>query len=145
MTPHDWFIEQRTAYATRMLDPADERAFAEHLRGCEECRTEVAAIEREFAWLPMGAAPAPLRPGLTRRILDDIVEPRRTRLLLCRTRSISGPVNRDARGVRAGRRGTGRMRQHTAITRYHRSWRRAGRGAERRQHRSSAGNALPGR
>lgn len=81
MTPHDWFVEHRTAYATRMLDPTDERAFAEHLRGCEECRSEVAAIERELAWLPMGAAPATLRPGLARRIFDGIVEPRRARLV----------------------------------------------------------------
>lgn len=81
MTPHDWFVEHRTAYATRLLDPADERAFAEHLRGCEECRSEVATIERELAWLPMGAAPATLRPGLARRIFDGIVEPRRARLV----------------------------------------------------------------
>ena len=81
MTPHDWFVEHRTAYATRLLDPADERTFVEHLRGCEECRGEVAAIERELAWLPMGAAPATLRPGLARRIFDGIVEPRRTRLV----------------------------------------------------------------
>ena len=81
MTPHDWFVEHRTAYATRLLDPADERIFAEHLRGCEECRSEVAAIEHDLAWLPMGAAPATLRPGLARRIFDDIVEPRRVRLM----------------------------------------------------------------
>jgi hypothetical protein len=81
MTPHDWFVEHRAAYATRLLDPADERAFDEHLRGCEECRTAVATVERELAWLPMGAVPAPLRPGLARRIFDDIVEPRRTRLI----------------------------------------------------------------
>src|SRR5512141_1298516 len=80
MTPHDWFVEHRTAYATRMLEAVDERLFTEHLRGCEECRREVAAVERDLAWLPMGAAPATLRPGLARRIFDGIVEPRRTRL-----------------------------------------------------------------
>ena len=81
MTPHDWFVEHRTDYATRMLEPADERRFTEHLRACEECRLEVAAVERDLAWLPMGAAPATLRPGLARRIFDGIVEPRRTRLV----------------------------------------------------------------
>lgn len=80
MTPHDWFVEHRTAYATRTLEPAEERLFTEHLRGCEECRREVAAVERDLAWLPMGVAPATLRPGLARRIFDGIIEPRRTRL-----------------------------------------------------------------
>ncbi len=81
MTAHDWFIEHRTAYVTRTLEPEEERSFADHLRGCEECRREVAAVEHELAWLPMGAAPAAIRPGLARQIYEGALEPRRARVL----------------------------------------------------------------
>ena len=77
MNPHDWFVDNRTAFATRALDPADERTFREHLAGCETCRNEVARIERDLTWLPMGVNPVPPRPGLTRELVDAALGGRR--------------------------------------------------------------------
>jgi hypothetical protein len=70
MTSHDWFIENRTAFVIRTLEPDEERAFHEHLGGCEECRRETARIEHELGWLPMGVAPVTPRPGLSRAVVD---------------------------------------------------------------------------
>lgn len=77
MTTHEWFIEHRTAFVVRTLEPDEERSFREHLTGCEECRAELERIERELAWLPMGAAPARPRPGLTRALVDGAIGTRR--------------------------------------------------------------------
>jgi anti-sigma-K factor RskA len=73
MTAHDWFIEHRTDYAARTLDPDDEATFRAHLERCEECRHEVDAIERELAWLPMGTAPVTPPPGFKRRIVEHVL------------------------------------------------------------------------
>ena len=73
MTPHDWYVEHRPAWVARALEAKEERLFADHLRRCAECRTEVATLERQLGWLPMGAAPAPPRPGLTREIADRVL------------------------------------------------------------------------
>lgn len=70
MKAHDWFIEHRTEFAARLLDPQDEQVFHEHLARCPECQAAVAQIEGELQWLPMGAAAVTLRPGLRRRIVD---------------------------------------------------------------------------
>jgi hypothetical protein len=80
MTAHDWFLEHRTDYATRALDPADERLYREHLERCEECRAAVGELERDLAWLPMAARPVAPRPGFARRVLWEVtggVRPRR--------------------------------------------------------------------
>ena len=79
MRPHEWFAEHRLDYATRTLDPEDERTFEAHLHGCEECLREVAGIEADLRWLPMGLPPAPPRPGLRRRIIARVLEGRRAR------------------------------------------------------------------
>lgn len=79
MTAHDWFVEHRVDFAVRTLDEADEAAFREHLPRCEECRREVARIERELAWLPMAAAPVPPPPGMTRRLVDGVLGGRQRR------------------------------------------------------------------
>jgi hypothetical protein len=73
MTTHEWFIEHRTAFVVRTLEPDEERSFREHLAGCAECRGELERIERDLAWLPMGAAPVPPRPGLTRALVDGAI------------------------------------------------------------------------
>jgi Anti-sigma-K factor rskA, C-terminal len=77
MTTHEWFIEHRTAFVVRTLEPDEERSFGEHLLGCAECREELQRIERELAWLPMGATPVRPRPGLTRTLVDVAVGGRR--------------------------------------------------------------------
>ena len=83
MNPHDWFLEQRTGFATRTLDPADEAKFLDHLTRCDECREEVRRIEQELAWLPMGVRPVPPRPGFRWRVAETVLgHRRRSRLWL---------------------------------------------------------------
>jgi len=77
MTTHEWFKEHRTAFAVRSLEADEERSFREHLAGCAECRAEVERIERELAWLPMGASPVRPRPGLTRALVEGAISVRR--------------------------------------------------------------------
>ena len=82
MTTHDWFVEHRLEYATRTLDAEDARSFGAHLAACEECRQEVARLERELQWLPMALPPAAPSPGLERRIVEHVLRgarPRRPR------------------------------------------------------------------
>jgi hypothetical protein len=71
---HDWFIEHRVEYATRILDGDDIGTFEAHLVNCEECRREVSRIETELAWLAMNLPPAAPRPGLQRRIIQYVLD-----------------------------------------------------------------------
>lgn len=73
MNPHAWFVEQRTAFVVRALEPGEERAFHEHLAGCAECREAVEALERDVSWLPMGLPPAASRPGLNRQLVAGVL------------------------------------------------------------------------
>jgi anti-sigma-K factor RskA len=79
MTAHDWYVDNRTAFVMRSLEPDEESVFANHLTRCEECRIVVAELEGDLAWLPMGLAPVPLRPGLTHSMMDGVLRPRRIR------------------------------------------------------------------
>jgi anti-sigma-K factor RskA len=76
MTPHEWFVEHRLEYATRTLALEDAKTFETHLRGCEECRGEIARIENDLRWLPMGLPPARPAPGLQQRILGQVLQKR---------------------------------------------------------------------
>jgi hypothetical protein len=76
MTPHDWYVENRAAFVARALEPAEERLFADHLPRCDECRREIASLERDLGALPMAAAPATLRPGLTHHLSNAILNRR---------------------------------------------------------------------
>jgi anti-sigma-K factor RskA len=71
---HDWFVEHRLEYATRILDDDDIATFEAHLVHCEDCRREVSRIESELAWLPMSLAPVAPRPGLRRRIIQQVLD-----------------------------------------------------------------------
>ncbi|MBI4500494.1 MAG: anti-sigma factor [Gemmatimonadetes bacterium] len=68
MTAHDWYLENRAAYATRTLDRKEARLFADHLPRCPECQAAIKEIEDDLAWLPLGVQPVAPRPGLTRRL-----------------------------------------------------------------------------
>lgn len=72
---HEWYVSQREAFVVRHLEADEERLFREHLPGCDECRAEVQALERELAWLALGAAPLPPRPGLVRSLTDRVLSP----------------------------------------------------------------------
>ena len=77
MTEHVWFIEHRLEYATGTLDAGETATFEAHLVGCTECQDEVELIERDLEWLPMGAPAAAPRPGLNRRIVEQVLRGRR--------------------------------------------------------------------
>lgn len=80
MKTHEWFIDRRVEFATRTLEPGDERTFADHLVRCEECRREVAALERDLGMLPMAVAPVTVRPGFRWQVAAAVLgEKRRTR------------------------------------------------------------------
>ena len=77
MTAHDWYLENRVAFATRSLEPKEESIYASHLSRCEECRVAVAQLERELAWLPMGVSPVAPRPGLSHALVENVLRPQR--------------------------------------------------------------------
>lgn len=74
MKAHDWFVEHRVEYATRILDGDDIATFEAHLVNCEDCRREVSRIETELAWLPMSLPPTAPRPGLRRHIIQHVLD-----------------------------------------------------------------------
>ena len=75
MNTHEWFVEHRQDFAARILDPDDERNFADHLARCVACRSAVADLERDLAWLPMGVAPVRPRPGFRWRATRAVFGP----------------------------------------------------------------------
>jgi hypothetical protein len=77
MNPHEWFLEHRAAFVARALDRDEEATFRSHLTGCAECREAVAAMERDLAWLPMGAGPVAPPPGMPNRLIQGVLSPRR--------------------------------------------------------------------
>jgi hypothetical protein len=74
MTAHDWYVENRSAFVARSLERGEERTFIDHLVRCEECTREVARLERDLAWLPMGMSPVAPAPGLSRRLASRILD-----------------------------------------------------------------------
>lgn len=70
---HVWFIEHVEAFALRHLEPDEERSFLDHLERCPECRQAVDLVERDLAWLPMGARPMTPRPGLVRKLTRGVL------------------------------------------------------------------------
>jgi Anti-sigma-K factor rskA len=77
MTAHDWYLENRVAFATRSLDAKEESLFASHLSRCHECRIAVGQLDRELAWLPMGVSPVAPRPGLSHALIEHVLRPER--------------------------------------------------------------------
>jgi hypothetical protein len=77
MSSHQWYEENRAAFVAGGLDKQERRTFADHLPRCEECSQEVASIERDLAWLPLGVDPIPPRPGFKRQVIESVLHPRR--------------------------------------------------------------------
>lgn len=83
MTAHDWYIENRAAFVARGLEPREERMFRDHLVRCDQCAREVADLERDLGWLPMGVAPVAPPPDFVRRMVAAILDrPARWRRLV---------------------------------------------------------------
>ena len=74
MTAHAWYIENRAAFVARSLERGEERTFRDHLVRCDECTREVARLERELGWLPMGVAPVAPPPGFARQMAAEILD-----------------------------------------------------------------------
>ena len=62
--------ELTAAYALDALDEPDERAYAEHLRVCADCREELDALTDAAASLAYAGPAAAPAPGLRDRILE---------------------------------------------------------------------------
>ena len=60
------------ARALSALDPAEARAFTDHLAGCEECRRELQEWESTAAAMAVSANPMEPSPKVRERILDEI-------------------------------------------------------------------------
>jgi anti-sigma-K factor RskA len=76
MSVHDWYVENRIAFVTGLLEREEHAVFTSHVERCPECREAVTTLERELAWLPMGVTPVAPRPGLTHRLADRAVRGR---------------------------------------------------------------------
>jgi anti-sigma-K factor RskA len=61
-------------YVLGALDPAEERAFVDHLDRCAVCRDEVAALAPVLDALPASAAAYPVPRALRRRVLSMVRE-----------------------------------------------------------------------
>jgi anti-sigma-K factor RskA len=79
MTTHEWFIERRVEYATGTLGADEARSFETHVRDCGECRAEIARIEHDLRWLPLGAAPVAPRAAFHGRAVGRALAAGRSR------------------------------------------------------------------
>jgi hypothetical protein len=70
MTTHDWFVQERTAFTLRGLDPREDQAFRDHVPTCEECQTGIAEIQQDLAWLSSGVWPQSPRPALASALVE---------------------------------------------------------------------------
>lgn len=67
---HAAWDELAAGYAVNALEPEDEHAFLDHLRGCDTCKRTLAELEQVTGQLAHAAEPAAPPPDLGRRILD---------------------------------------------------------------------------
>jgi hypothetical protein len=75
---HAQWEELAAGHALNALEPEDEQAFLGHLRGCDRCRADLAALEGVTAQLAYAAEPAEPPADLGRRILDAAAAERPT-------------------------------------------------------------------
>jgi hypothetical protein len=74
MRAHQWFVEHREDFVIGVLERREREAFRDHLRRCPECREAVEAADHDLRWLPLGAAPVPVPPGMVRRLATGVLE-----------------------------------------------------------------------
>jgi len=68
----DRFLELAPLAALDALDPAEAREFAEHARGCDDCRRELAAFTAVSGGLALEVAPVAPPPRLRQRVLGAV-------------------------------------------------------------------------
>jgi anti-sigma-K factor RskA len=68
-TGHGIWEELAAGYALNALEPEDEQAFVAHLRGCDRCAGDLAAMAEVTGELAYAADPAAPPPDLGRRIM----------------------------------------------------------------------------
>lgn len=118
-TPHEWFVENRLEYATRTLEPEDEKRFEAHLASCEECQVEVARIDSDLRWLPAALNPVAPRPGYTQRAAERVLgrKARRRTPWWVIPAAVAASVLLVVDGWMAGRARVGRLEQELASQR----------------------------
>jgi hypothetical protein len=95
MNPHEPFDEMAAALALDALDPADRRAFEEHLATCARCQAAVTDLRRVAAGIGLSVDPVDLPAGLKSKVLAAVVsQPQvrafsRLRVRETRTRSMA--------------------------------------------------------
>jgi hypothetical protein len=67
---HAAWDELAAGHAVNALEPEDEQAFLDHLRGCDQCRATLASLEDVTGTLAYAAEPADPPAALRSRILD---------------------------------------------------------------------------
>jgi len=77
--PRDRFTDDIGAYLLGALDPGEERAFEQHLEGCEDCRQEVMRLEVARDALP--------------RAVDQVAPPERLKQSLMATVRAEAPAD----------------------------------------------------
>jgi len=78
MKAHQWFVEHREDFVVGTLERQELSAFRDHLERCPECREAIGEIERDLRWLPLGAAPVTVPPGMVRQLANGVLDrPRR--------------------------------------------------------------------
>lgn len=68
--PHEPWESLAAGHALNALEPEDEHAFLDHLRGCDRCKTDLEAYEGVGAAMAYAAPPAEPPAGLGRRIAE---------------------------------------------------------------------------
>lgn len=68
MSEHDWFADHLLECVTGQLEHDDAERMRGHLVHCASCRAEIARLEEDLRWLPMGAIPAAPPPGFNNRV-----------------------------------------------------------------------------
>ncbi len=67
------------AYALGALEPAEAEAFRAHLQTCDDCRQELAALQRVVDVLPLAATQVQTPRRLRRRVLSEVRDDARAR------------------------------------------------------------------
>ncbi|MDQ1711964.1 MAG: hypothetical protein QOE45_1414 [Frankiaceae bacterium] len=67
---HAVWEELAAGHALSALEPEDEQAFLAHLRGCDRCAADLAALRETVGEIGYAAEPVDLPPDLGRRIMD---------------------------------------------------------------------------